>query len=88
MKILFLLMVLLFSAAIIRYNGMKRFIIYLTAILLLPYSISAQRSPNITANEVLALAFFILVLVFFSHRANIGRLINGTEPVFRAGRGK
>lgn len=36
----------------------------------------------------LALAFFILVLVFFSHRANIGRLINGTEPVFRAGRGK
>ena len=36
----------------------------------------------------LALAFFILVLVFFTHRANIGRLINGTEPVFRAGRGK
>ena len=36
----------------------------------------------------LALAFFILVLVFFTHRANIGRLIKGTEPVFRAGRGK
>ncbi len=36
----------------------------------------------------IALAFFILVLVFFTHRANIGRLINGTEPVFRAGRGK
>ena len=34
MKILFILMVLLFSAAIIRYNGMRRFILYLTAILL------------------------------------------------------
>ena len=40
------------------------------------------------ARHQLALAFFILVLVFFTHRANIGRLINGTEPVFRAGRGK
>ncbi len=36
----------------------------------------------------IALAFFILVLVFFTHRANIQRLIKGTEPVFRAGRGK
>jgi glycerol-3-phosphate acyltransferase PlsY len=36
----------------------------------------------------IALAFFILVLVFFTHRANIQRLITGTEPVFRAGRGK
>ena len=36
----------------------------------------------------LALAFFILVLVFFTHRANIGRIIKGTEPEFRAGRGK
>ena len=36
MKILFILIVLLFSAAIIRYNGMRRFILYLTAILLLP----------------------------------------------------
>ena len=36
----------------------------------------------------LALSFFILVLVFFTHRANLLRLKNGTEPVFRAGRGK
>ena len=36
----------------------------------------------------LALAFFILALVFFTHRANIGRIIKGTEPVFRAGRSK
>ena len=63
MKILFILMVLLFSAAIIRYNGMKRFILYLTAILLLPYSIAVLNSPRITANEVLALAFFISVAI-------------------------
>ena len=36
----------------------------------------------------LALAFFILALVFFTHRGNIKRLLNGTEPVFRAGSGK
>ena len=36
----------------------------------------------------LALGCFILVLVFFTHRANIGRIIKGTEPEFRAGRGK
>ena len=36
----------------------------------------------------IALAFFILVLVFFTHRANIVRIIAGTEPEFRAGRGK
>ena len=63
MTILFILMVLLFSAAIIRYNGMKRFILYLTAILLLPYSIAVLNSPRITANEVLALAFFISVAI-------------------------
>lgn len=63
MKILFILMVLLFSAAIIRYNGMRRFILYLTAILLLPYSIAVLNSPRITANEVLALAFFISVAI-------------------------
>ena len=63
MKILFILMVLLFSAAIIRYNGMRRFILYLIAILLLPYSIAVLNSPRITANEVLALAFFISVAI-------------------------
>lgn len=36
----------------------------------------------------LALGFFILVLVFFTHRENIRRIIAGTEPVFRAGRSK
>ena len=36
----------------------------------------------------LALACFILVLIFFTHRANIKRIIAGTEPEFRAGRGK
>ena len=36
----------------------------------------------------LALALCILVLVYFTHRANIKRLIDGTEPVFRAGRSK
>ena len=35
----------------------------------------------------LALGFFILVLVFFTHRENIKRIAAGTEPVFRAGRG-
>ena len=36
----------------------------------------------------LALGFFILALIFFSHRENIKRIIAGTEPVFRAGRQK
>jgi len=36
----------------------------------------------------IALAFFVLVLVFFTHRTNIGRIASGTEPEFRAGRGK
>ena len=36
----------------------------------------------------LALGFFILALVFFSHRENIKRIAAGTEPEFRAGRGK
>ena len=36
----------------------------------------------------LALGFFILALVFFTHRENIKRIIAGTEPVFRAGRAK
>ncbi len=33
----------------------------------------------------LALGVFIMVLVIFMHRANIKRLINGTEPKFKAG---
>ena len=36
----------------------------------------------------LALGFLILVLVFFTHRENIKRIIAGTEPVFRAGRSR
>ncbi len=35
----------------------------------------------------LALGFFILVLILFTHRENIKRIFAGTEPVFRAGRG-
>lgn len=36
----------------------------------------------------LALGFLILVLIFFTHRGNIKRILAGTEPVFRAGSGK
>ncbi len=36
----------------------------------------------------LALGFFILALVFFTHRGNIKRLIQGTEPVFKPGKKK
>lgn len=36
----------------------------------------------------LALAVFSMCLVLFRHRANIRRLIEGTEPDFKAGRGK
>ncbi len=63
MKYLFILLVLLFSAAILRYTGMKRFVIYLTGILLLPYAVLVSAHPHITSNELLAAAFFISVAI-------------------------
>ncbi len=63
MKYIFILLILLFAVAIIRYSGIKRFVIYLTAIILFPFSIAVLNSPRISSNEVVALAFFISVVI-------------------------
>jgi glycerol-3-phosphate acyltransferase PlsY len=72
--------IFLVMAALFRYVSLASMI----AVALLPVLIFVltPRTP-----EVALVALFAALLILFKHRGNIGRLLSGAEPRFRAGHG-
>lgn len=88
--VLICLVVFVLIVAVTRYvsvGSLAVVVIYLFEIIYMGQSGAYGMEPNFLY-EMYGIAAFLMVLAFFKHKANIGRLLNGTENKISVGKNK